>query len=234
VVSHSGKAIVSMKICVVTPYFQESLDWLIHAHASVKAQTIEARHIVVCDGSAPAQIPDFQGSHIILERNYRDYGNTPRLIGCFNAITTHDADAIAFLDADNWYYPDHLAYLSHIATATQLDAVASARMLHRLDGTPMMKCPTVDGQKYIDTSCLLVFRPAFRHLIAWALQSQEKAAETDQFLWRLMRDSGVRMAFVDRATVAYRTRHQVHYSQAREAHPSGAVFRTDLHGDRYQ
>jgi hypothetical protein len=79
-----------------------------------------------------------------------------------------------------------------------------------------------------------VFRPAFRHLIAWVLQGQGAAAETDQFLWRLLRDSGTRMAFVDRPTVAYRTRHQTHYEQAREASPPGTVMRSDLHGDRYQ
>ena len=222
-----------MKICVVTPYYLENLEWLLQAHASVKSQTTEARHILVCDGSAPAQIPDFQGTHIVLQRNYRDYGNTPRLIGCYNAIT-QDADAIAFLDADNWYYPDHLRSLSALAVNTQLDVVASARMLHRLDGTPMMKCPTVDGQRYIDTSCLLVLKSAFRHLIAWVLEGQAMAAETDQFLWKLLRDSGARMAFVDRPTVAYRTRHQVHYDQARETVPPGSVLRTDLHGDRYQ
>jgi glycosyltransferase involved in cell wall biosynthesis len=221
-----------MKICVVTPYFQENLEWLMQAHASVRSQTIEARHILVCDGAAPAPIPDFNGTHIILERNYRDYGNTPRLIGCFNAMT-QEADAIAFLDADNWFYPDHLEYLCRVAAAANLQAVASARMLHRLDGSPMMKCPTVDGQGYIDTSCLVVFRPAFQHLIAWVLQSQSQAAETDQFLWGMIRDSGAPIAFVDRASVAYRTRHQVHYDQASEAHPPGAVSRRDLHGDRY-
>ena len=223
-----------MKICVVTPYFQEDTSWLNQAHASVKTQTTPARHILVCDGSAPAQIPDFHGTHIVLKRNYRDYGNTPRLIGCFNAITAQEADAIAFLDADNWYYPDHLRSLSEIAANAQLDAVASARMLHRLDGTPMIKCPTVDGQNYIDTSCLMILKPAFRHLIAWALQGQEAAAETDQFLWRMIRDAGGRMAFVDRPTVAYRTRHQVHYEQAREPAPHGTVRRADPHGDRYQ
>jgi glycosyltransferase involved in cell wall biosynthesis len=228
------KAIVSMKICVVTPYFQENVEWLTQAHASVRSQTMEARHILVCDGAAPAQLPDFRGTHIILERNYRDYGHTPRFIGCFNAITAHDADAIAFLDADNWYYPDHLSSLTAIAANTQLDAISSARMLHRLDGTPMMKCPTVDGKPYIDSSCLIVFRPAFRHLIAWVLQGQDKAAETDQFFWRLLMESGTRMAFVDRPTVAYRTRHQVHYDLAGEAVPPGAIQRRDLHGDRYQ
>ena len=221
-----------MKICVVTPYFRENLDWLIQAHESVKAQTIEAHHILVCDGVAPAAIPDFKGTHIILGRNYRDYGNTPRLIGCYNAITS-GADAIAFLDADNWYQPDHLEYLAGVAGAAQLDAVASARMLHRLDGSPMMKCPTVDGQSHIDTNCMMVFRPAFHHLIAWVLPSQERAAVTDQVLWGTIRDAGARIAFVDRPSVAYRTRHQVHYAQAREMHPPEAVARSDPHGDRY-
>src|SRR4029077_7921003 len=120
-------------------------EWLLHAHASVKAQTAPAHHILVCDGSTPARIEDFQGTHIVLQRNYADHGNTPRLIGCYNAIS-HDADAIAFLDANNWYYPDHLRSLSEIAADAQLGIVASARMLHGLDGAPMIRCPTVDGR----------------------------------------------------------------------------------------
>jgi glycosyltransferase involved in cell wall biosynthesis len=222
-----------MKVCVVTPYYRESLEWLTQAHASVRSQTIEARHILICDGTEPAQIQDFRGTHIILKRNYRDYGHTPRFIGCYEAVM-QEADAIAFLDADNWYYPDHLGYLLNIAQKAGLSAVSSARMLHRLDGTPMMKCPTVDGTNYVDTSCLLVLRPAFRHLLAWVLQGQDKAAETDQFFWRSLKNSGVPMAFVDRPTVAYRTRHQVHYGQASEAFPPGAIVRDDPHGERYQ
>src|SRR5271169_3685264 len=101
-----------MKICVVTPYSQEPVAWLARCNASVRSQSVEARHILVCDGASPASIPDFQGTHIVLQRDYRDYGNTPRLIGCYHAITALDADAIAFLDADSWYYPDHLRSLS--------------------------------------------------------------------------------------------------------------------------
>jgi hypothetical protein len=96
-----------MKICVITPYFETREDWVRMAHASVRQQTIEAHHIMVCDGSRPVEIPDFRGTHIILQRNYRDYGNTPRFIGCYQALAI-EADAIAFLDADNWYHPDHL------------------------------------------------------------------------------------------------------------------------------
>ena len=155
-----------MKICVVTPYFRTETAWLQQAHDSVKAQSVPAAHIVVCDGSEPAQIGEFQGVHIILQRNYQDYGNTPRLIGSYRAVTA-EADAIAYLDADNWYEPAHLEGLVRFAQERNLDACSSARMLHRLDGTPMMKCPHVTGQPYIDTSCMLVMKSAFSHLIAW-------------------------------------------------------------------
>ncbi|WP_428485656.1 glycosyltransferase [Rhodopila sp.] len=221
-----------MKICVVTPYFQTEPAWLQQAHDSVKAQSIPAHHILVCDGSAPAQIQAFQGSHIVLPRNYRDYGNTPRLIGCHHAIAAQ-ADAIAFLDADNWFDKDHLEGLMAFAQANRLDACSSARMLHRLDGSRMAKCPQVNARPYIDTSCLLVMRSAFQHMIAWVLFPPAVAAEADNHVWNHMKTSGARLGFLDKPTMAYRTRHAVHYQIANEAPPREAVVRVDLSGDNY-
>ena len=222
----------SMKICVVTPYFETEPAWVRQGHASVRGQTIPAHHILVCDGSAPAQIEAFQGTHILLQRNYRDYGNTPRLIGCYNAVT-HGADAIAFLDGDNWFQPDHLESLLRFAQGNGFDACSSGRTLHRPDGSFMAKCPTVNGRPYIDTSCLLVMKPAFQHLIAWILMPQDVAAETDQHVWAHMQRMGVRLGFLDRAPVSYRTRHASHYRLIGEAPPADAIDRRDLHGEHY-
>lgn len=222
-----------MKICVVTPYFQTNEAWLRVAHESVRAQTIPAQHIVVCDGSEPAQIPDFFGTHVLLSRNYRDYGNTPRLIGCYNAIA-QGADAIAFLDGDNWYQSDHLEGLVRCVQANHLDACSSARTLHRPDGSFLAKCPVVNGRPYIDTSCLLVMKSAFHHLIAWVLFSQDVAAVVDQEVWGQMKGAGARLGFLDRATVAYRTRHAVHYRLAGETPPPDAIEREDVGGENYR
>ncbi len=222
-----------MKICVVTPYFRTPLDWVIQAHRSVHAQTVPAWHILICDGSEPAQIPSFHGTHILLGRNYQDYGNTPRLIGCYNAIT-QGADAIAFLDADNWFQPDHLEALRDYALANDLDACSSGRTLNRLDGSFLARCPVVDGKSYIDTNCLLVMRSAFQHLIAWVLSGQDVAAVSDQEVWRHMHKMGVRLGFLDRPSVCYRTRHATHYRLAGEQPPSDAIDRADAHGGRYR
>lgn len=222
-----------MNLCVITPYFATEESWIRQAHASVRGQTIPAHHILVCDGSAPAQIEAFHGTHIILPGNYQDYGNTPRLIGCYHAIA-QGADAIAFLDADNWFQPDHLEGLLRFAQHNLLDACSSGRTLHRRDGSFMVRCPTVNGQPFIDTSCLLVMKTAFRHMIGWVLFGQEVAALMDQHVWSHMRQAGARLGFLDRATVSYRTRHASHYRLIGETPPPGAIDRIDLHGEHYR
>ncbi|MDB5398031.1 MAG: hypothetical protein QOD93_3764 [Acetobacteraceae bacterium] len=222
-----------MKVCVVTPYFETDQAWIRQGHASVRGQTVPAHHVLVCDGSAPAQIEAFQGTHVLLQRNYKDYGNTPRLIGCYNAMA-QGADAIAFLDGDNWFQPDHLEGLLRIARDNRLDACSSARTLHRPDGSFMVKCPTVNGQPYVDTSCLLVMKPAFQHMIAWVLFGQDVAAVMDQHVWGHMKAMGARLGFLDKATVAYRTRHASHYRLIGETPPVDAIDRIDLHGERYR
>ena len=222
-----------MNICVVTPYFHTPPAWLAQCHASVRAQTVAAHHILVCDGSPPATVQEFNGTHIVLQRNYADYGNTPRFIGCYQAIA-QGADAIAFLDSDNWYYPDHLQALAQAMTLLGWDAGCSARMLHRLDGSVLGRCPHVSGMERIDTSGLMVFRPAFAHLVAWVLQPQQIAAEVDQTLWTFLHQRGVSGGFLDRPSLAYRTRHAVHYLAAGETPPEGTIRRTDLHGAHYQ
>lgn len=222
-----------MKVCVVTPYFETEASWIGQGHSSVRGQSIPAHHILVCDGSAPARIKAFQGTHILLQRNYRDYGNTPRLIGCYNAIA-QGADAIAFLDGDNWFQPDHLQNLLRFARDNRLDACSSARTLHRPDGSFMIKCPTVNGQPYVDTSCLLVMKSAFQHMIAWVLFSQDRAAVMDQHVWGHMKTMGARLGFLDKATVCYRTRHASHYRLIKEVPPPLAIDRVDLHGAHYQ
>ncbi len=221
-----------MKICVVTPYFETQAAWLRQAHVSVRGQTIPAHHVLVCDGSGPAQIDAFAGTHIVLRRNYRDYGNTPRLIGCYSAVAG-GADAIAFLDGDNWYQPDHLESLLRFARDNRLDACSSARMLYRPDGSLMTKCTTVNGRPYVDTNCLLVMRPAFQHMIAWVLHAQDVAAEVDQQVWSHLKHAGVRLGFLDKATLCYRTRHASHYRLMGEMPPVAAIDRIDPNGEHY-
>jgi hypothetical protein len=221
-----------MKLCVVTPYFQPDPLWLRQAHESVRQQTVPAQHVLVSDGGPPEEIPGFGGSHIILHRNYRDHGNTPRLIGCAHAMA-QGADAIAFLDADNWYQAPHLADMLEFVRENSLDAACSARYLHRLDGTLIGRCPIVNANPYIDTNCLLVMRSAFQHLITWTMLGQHAAIVANQAVWQQMQAAHARLGFLDRPSVCYRTRHATHYRMAGENPPPEAFDRASNDGDGY-
>src|SRR3989344_8281647 len=97
-----------MKVAVITPYFNILDEWLLQCHRSVKSQTHPCTHILVADGRAKDIVNSLEAQHILLPVNYRDYGDTPRGVGSILAIG-QGFDAIAYLDADNWYYPEHIA-----------------------------------------------------------------------------------------------------------------------------
>ena len=76
---------------------------------SVRAQTVPVHHVLVSDG------PEWQHTgfeqyryitHLATAARANDWGNTPRALGlkCFM-----DAEFVTFLDADNFYDPDHVS-----------------------------------------------------------------------------------------------------------------------------
>ena len=67
-------------------------------------------HVLVADGCPQPKINQWQAEHVQLPRSHGDIGSTPRLIGCYHAIGL-GVDAVAFLDADNWYREDHISNL---------------------------------------------------------------------------------------------------------------------------
>ena len=98
------------RVAVITPYYKEPLAQLRQCHESVRAQSVPCLHVLVADGHRRRRINHWQAEHVRLPRSHGDIGSTPRLIGSYHAIGL-GVDAVAFLDADNWYGPDHIANL---------------------------------------------------------------------------------------------------------------------------
>src|SRR5574337_2079445 len=102
-----------LKVAVVTPYFKEPAATLARCIDSVRKQHAdreigEIAHILVADGHPQHWIDDLSVRHLKLDRAHGDFGNTPRSIGA-QLAASEGYDAIAFLDADNWLDPDHVA-----------------------------------------------------------------------------------------------------------------------------
>ena len=150
-----------MKIAVVTPYHGEPAEWLRLCHGSVRGQTTACRHIMVADGRPDPLVDSFDADHIVLPDGHANYGDTPRAIGAMSAIG-RGFDAIAFLDADNWYKPRHIESLIALHRETGAEVCTSGREIRRVDGSFLTVCPFSDGDLFVDTSCYLFTRGAFR------------------------------------------------------------------------
>ncbi len=206
-----------MRIAVVTPYYREPLEKLLRCHASVVGQTYaNVTHIMVADGYPRPEITDWaRCQHIPLPFGHQDSGDTPRIIGCSSAAS-QQFDAIALLDADNWFEPEHLETLVKVQAESGALIVTSLRRLVRPDtGESLGVCTESDGIRFTDTNCYLVTHPAFPLLSAWGLRNKQTAQSIgclgDRLFWDAVSKSNVRRAHARRATVNYETAFAAHY-----------------------
>ncbi len=211
-----------MKVAVITPYFRETPAILQACHASVARQTHPCTHILVADGFPMPEVDTWPAQHLLLACSHDDNGNTPRCIGALSAMN-QGFDAVAFLDADNWYETDHIAGLVALQARSGAAVCTAGRSLRRLDGTVLAAHDDwSDGDEASDTSCLMLMREAFHLLPVWALMPKALSPVCDRVFWTAMRCSNLSRAHLDRPTVAFRTQYALHYRLRGEAAPPDA------------
>ncbi|WP_112070120.1 glycosyltransferase [Herbaspirillum rubrisubalbicans] len=201
------------KIAVITPYYKESIGMLKQCHESVLAQEVDAEvvHFMVADGYANNQIDGWGVEHIKLPRSHGNNGNTPRAIGALLA-EGKGVDFIAFLDADNWYHPQHLSTLLAVNESTGAEVCCSWRTFHRPDGSSLgISEPAEEQLQHVDTSCYLLARSAFSINLVWSQMPNEVSAICDRIFLQAIVNKKLNMAFTRQRTVAFRTTYPGHY-----------------------
>ena len=203
-----------MKVAVVTPYYKEETAILRQCHDSVLSQAHLCQHILVADGHPQSWIEkNARTEHVILPLSNGDNGNTPRGIGSILA-ESWGFDAVAYLDADNWFAPSHIASLVQLCIETGAPVAASSRTYHKPDGSELAICePEEDDHSHVDTSCFLITRAAFELFPIWFMP-KPLSPICDRVFLRGVRQRGFRIAFTDKRTVAFRTQYAVHYRTA--------------------
>lgn len=156
------------RIAVVTPYHDEPIAVIQRCHKSVKAQTLPCVHVLVADGPWREDVAGLEGRHITLGVGHADNGNTPRSIGALAAMN-EGFTCIAFLDADNWFSPDHLERAIASQAEGDWEVVFSDRHIVFPNGQRLLTPPAEDLERsHVDTSCMVIFQPAFASLVLWA------------------------------------------------------------------
>lgn len=222
----------TFRVAVVTPYYQPNLSWLRQAHQSVLSQTYPCDHILVGDGFREKTVDEWNVQHISLPHCAKDFGDTPRSIGSAYA-TRQGYDAIAYLDADNWYKNDHVASLVELHLRTKASLCASGRSLYRLDGRYLGPCFDVDGKHFADTNCFLVTRGAFSLLPLWHEMDPSLHGVGDKVFWQEAANRGLSRAYSNSPTVAYRSSFRFSYPVHREFAPAETKdFRAVIQAER--
>jgi hypothetical protein len=220
----------SFRVAVVTPYCHEPNDVLRHCHESVCRQTFPCTHLMVADGPPCAEVAHWDVEHLTLPGPHHDVGNTARGLGALSAMN-RGYDAIAFLDADNWYYPDHIESMIVLHRRTGAAVCTASRTIHRSDGSLMYTdLHDCDGKNHVDTSCFFVLRAAFRILPLWVMMPTPLGPIGDRVFWQAIVARQIPHAHHTRPSVAFRTRYQAHYANLGEAAPPGSKSNAESTG----
>jgi len=210
-----------MKVAVVTPYHRESDSKLARCMASVAAQTHPATHFMVADGFPRDSVAAAPGvRHVVLPQAHGDNGNTPRGIGALSALNA-GFDAFAFLDADNWLAPDHVASLVEAVQKTGAAVAFSDRRIVLPDGTLVEWPDTGDQQrKHVDTSSFFITADAAFLLPYWATMDQPTSPCCDRVMLELVRAFNVLHVFTGQPTLFFESNYSYHYRLAGRESPA--------------
>jgi glycosyltransferase involved in cell wall biosynthesis len=221
---------MNARVAVVTPYFKEQASVLRQCADSVSNQTFPCTHFAVADGFPSEVFEQAQGDvrHIRLPRANGDNGNTPRAVGTLVALA-EGFDFIGYLDADNWYHPNHIESLLDLHELTNAVACCSKRTFHRPDGSSMdITDYGEDLHKYADTSAFLLHRSCTNALDIWGRMPKVLSPLCDRIFFLKLQFERYAMAFSEQRTLAFRTQYESHYRAANETPPPGVKTGADV------
>ena len=203
-----------LRVAVVTPYYQEPTAFLAKCIESVRRQSYPCKHILVRDGgSATLPAVSEQALQLNLPAPSRDWGNTPRALGGLLA-QAQGVDAVAYLDADNWYARDHIEKMVRAHETSRCPVVACKRQFFTYDEKFMDIYELAEARHHhVDSSCYMIFKAGFAALGAW-IMPKHIAPIADRVFFAKLLSAGQQIHFTDEATVCYRSRAADHYHAA--------------------
>ncbi len=195
-----------LKIAVVTPVGPNTNpQHLGICERSVAAQSHPCDHFTIADG-------DFPGCFIELPQSADDIGSTPRGLGTAYAFA-QGYDAVAWLDADNWFHENHIQRLVRHHHDTGKPVVCSGRYVCDVNGEQGRLCvEMVPSQKFWDTNTAMVFKQAKHVNLRWLVLDKKHHIIGDRIVLGAADAEGLLSCHYE-PTVFYRSRLAFHYKK---------------------
>jgi hypothetical protein len=216
----------NMNVYCITPVYDPNIEYLKQNIESVRNQTINVTHMLVFDG--PKGLPkvkkseiDLNGIEILeLPEAHRDYGDIPRFIGSVSAFR-RGADAVFWLDDDNWIESNHAEKLSNDLSLERPIATCQ-RNICTLDGEVMGECIETKPHQFVDTNCFMIHRSVKTLCNIWWMIPDDQHIFGDKILYKHIIDNKIKSSHFGKPTVNYRTNFNFHYQHYGFPIPEGA------------
>ncbi|MFN4140654.1 glycosyltransferase family A protein [Aestuariivirga sp.] len=200
------------KVAVITPYYKEPASELERCLVSVRNQTYPCDHFMISDGFPSEAVDQSRAIHIKLGVGHSDNGNTPRYVGGLVALAG-GYDAIAYLDADNWFESNHIQTLIETQHRTHANAVCSLRNIYLPDGYKLPDCDREDLLRlHVDTSCYLLTHDCEYIAHLWGQMPQSWGPVCDRIVFSALQ--GMNLAWTDQRTLNFKSNYAAHYRKA--------------------
>ena len=200
------------RVAVITPYYKEPDAELERCLASVREQSHACDHFMVSDGFPNPLVQRSSAIHIELGAGHSDNGNTPRYAGGLVALAL-GYDALAYLDADNWFERHHIKRLVEIQHRTFANAVCSQRNIFLPDGHKLHGMDPEDVAKlHVDTSCYLLTRDCEFVTHLWGQMPQSWGPVCDRVVFSALR--GQRLEWTPNRTLNFKSNYAIHFRRA--------------------
>jgi glycosyltransferase involved in cell wall biosynthesis len=220
------------KVAIITPYYEESLDILKRCHDSVINQShTNIMHVMVADGKPKPEIDDWNVFHLKIP-NHNDFGDTPRTLGSISAATL-GADAIVFLDGDNWINSDHVKILHDLQIQTNSHIVTATRNIYTIDGKFLGVCRESDGVNFNDTNCYYIDKTAFPVVGAWVFKDSREGITGDRRFWQTINQQGYMKTHCHTPSINYSSNLAFHYQMFGFIPPDTSKVIAKFPGDLY-
>jgi hypothetical protein len=133
-------------------------------------------------------------------------------------------DAVAFLDADNTYQPDHLSTMASVMVRSGTGVVSATRNICTTSGENLY-VDTIEstGTDFCDTNCMFLGRSAL-HLLTYWITEPAARLWSDRRFWSAIISSNISRAHCPHPTVNYHSRWAWHYQQAGRTPPGDSVW----------
>lgn len=195
-------------LTIVTPAYLESAQVF---HQNIRGVQQQERifpwqHLVVWDGITNLECNDQTHAanetacFLKVRYNHNDYGDYIRRLGTKLAIK-QNSTAVTYLDADNYWSPNHWATVNQTRASSQKNIIISGRRLIHENGKE-----TEDFTKgFFDTNTITLFGDAKKIGLLWGRYPRQMSLIGDRIISKYIQTHFADdIAYTNEATVNYR------------------------------